>query len=284
MIQNEEMTEESHHYVPIFYLKNFAIQKKSNFYLNCYNKKDDRIFCRNIKNIACEKNFYGTKDIIECNAANAIKKIIRNESLGILSDSEKKDISNFASLLMVRTEHHRMMLDQMLNGVMHRITPQLQPSDNISNYDFKYTSDGFIEFINNSIQTLSKIIVGMKWFLIINNTDIPFWTSDNPLCLENELKPKPGFSNMGLACRCIQVHLPLNSNISLHFLHPMEFSTLPDIMDLFDEQGSIHENFLQVYNSKRCVYSESNNFLLARQVLYVHPELKDGSGISMVVK
>ena len=64
----------------------------------------------------------------------------------------------------------------------------------------------------------------------------------------------------------------------------MEFSTLPDIMDLFDEQGSIHENFLQVYNSKRCVYSESNNFLLARQVIYVHPELKDGSGISMVVK
>lgn len=275
------MKTQKQHFVPKFYLKNFSINNKK--YVHCFDKKNGNIFCRNIRNIALEKNFYGDIDIKEGEANIAFNKIFKDESLGILSENERKSISDFAALMMIRTKQSRIDLSKGLTGSMHKIGKHLISNDDISKYEFKVTSNGHLEFIKKSTNEFSKRIMKLKWLLVINNTNLPFWTSDHPLTRENKLKQKPGFSNLGLACRGIQVHLPISSKFTISFIDPNEFSILPENFDLFDEEGVRYDNFLQVYNSQRYIYSDVNDFLLAKQILYVHPELKDGSGISLKV-
>jgi hypothetical protein len=274
---------ENQHFVPKFYLKNFAIKKKDNYYLNCFCKLDEKIFLTNINNMAHSKNFYGFKDISEGNTPNALKKIIQNESLGILSNEEKMSISIFASLLMVRTNHERMMIDQMLNGVMQRIIPHLNLSNNASDYIFNWTNEGFTSFIAKSVPELASVVYEMKWLLSVNNTDLPFWTSDSPICRENNCIPEQGFSNLGLRCRGIQVHLPISPILTLHFLDPERFFIPSNVSDFFDEEVVIHYNYLQVYNSVRYIFSANADFSLAKKVIEKLPDLRKGSGISMQV-
>lgn len=257
--------------------------RKNNFYLNCFSKLDERIFLTNIKNIANNKNFYGFNDISEGNTPNVLKKIIQDESLGILSDEEKMSISIFASLLMVRTNHERMMMDQMLNGVMQRIIPHLHLSSKASDYIFNWTNEGFRSYIAKSVPELASVVYTMKWFLSVNNTDLPFWISDSPICKENNCIPPQGLSNLGLRCRGIQVHLPISPTLILHFLDPERFFKVPNIMDFFDEEVVIHYNYLQVYNSVRFIYSANADFSFAKIVIEKLPDLKRGSGISMMV-
>ena len=38
-----------------------------------------------------------------------------------------------------------------------------------------------------SLSDFIKIIYNKKWILLVNNTDFPFWTSDNPVARHNPL-------------------------------------------------------------------------------------------------
>jgi hypothetical protein len=46
------------HYVPQFYLKNFASKNKKTYSINCFDKINEKQFTSNVTNIACESYFY----------------------------------------------------------------------------------------------------------------------------------------------------------------------------------------------------------------------------------
>ena len=46
------------HYVPRFYLRNFALKKKKGFTIRCFNKEKERSFEQNIVKVGMENYFY----------------------------------------------------------------------------------------------------------------------------------------------------------------------------------------------------------------------------------
>lgn len=52
-----------HHYIPNFYLKNFAHSKSK--YLYVYSKKTNKIFSTLPQNICCESNFFKLDNLPE---------------------------------------------------------------------------------------------------------------------------------------------------------------------------------------------------------------------------
>jgi hypothetical protein len=236
-----------------------------------------------VKNIACSKDFYGLDDLPEGDIPTALARLIRTESIADLSQEERIRISYLASYLMIRTKYSREKMDQMLNGVVQKIIPNLQLGVKSSEYIFNWTNEGFKNYIATALPELAEVIFHMKWFLSVNNVGIPYWTSDNPICRENDIPAKPGFSNLGLRCRGIQIHLPISPTLYLHFLDPERFSNFPNVMDFFDEEVVVHHNYLQVYTSENQIYSKDSNFSLATEIIRKIPQLKLGSGISMKV-
>jgi hypothetical protein len=60
------------HYVPRFYLKNFSKKKKGEFFLNCFDKSDQRQFEENIRKIGSEKYFYDVDNTVLCQHSQRI--------------------------------------------------------------------------------------------------------------------------------------------------------------------------------------------------------------------
>ena len=52
------MEPKAQHYVPQVYLRNFAIQRKNEFYIYCFDKVTRKIFKSNVKNVAHQTGFY----------------------------------------------------------------------------------------------------------------------------------------------------------------------------------------------------------------------------------
>ena len=52
------MQPKAQHYVPQVYLRNFAIQRKKEFFVSCLDKVTRKTFKPNIKNIAHQTGFY----------------------------------------------------------------------------------------------------------------------------------------------------------------------------------------------------------------------------------
>src|SRR6478752_10280578 len=96
------------HYVPRVYLKNFAKAKGRDYYVNVYDKINDRYFETNIKNICSETNLYTLdennrvakhvlsvekiySDFIEPIYAKAYS-ILTNEEIFYISDLQRVEI------------------------------------------------------------------------------------------------------------------------------------------------------------------------------------------------
>ena len=70
------------HYVPKFYLKNFAIKKGPKTYMiQCFDKSNNKTFIANINDIAVEKYFY---DKEEPTATENILSFLERESARVL--------------------------------------------------------------------------------------------------------------------------------------------------------------------------------------------------------
>src|SRR4051794_17180672 len=103
---------ENQHYVPRMLLKNFAISNTEQVY--AFDKKNDRSFKTNIKNVVSERSFYrfssgdhqGTIEPelskLESAAENVLRKVIDASSLGVLSPEDRIWISMFMAAQHVR--------------------------------------------------------------------------------------------------------------------------------------------------------------------------------------
>ena len=97
------------------------------------------------------------------------------------------------------------------------------------------------EFQTNSIKNESKF-EHMHFTIMENMTDVPFWTSDNPV-----------------ANFAIELHLPLTPKISLVLLDGRIFQKT-EYVKLERNSHASYQNFLQLCSSTRFVYSHSKEF------------------------
>lgn len=281
-------TKKKQHFVPRFYLKNFSNKKKGKqlkHLIWCFNKSDERSFIKNINDVAHENYFY---DVIrggnfienklerfENEHKKVLKTLITEKDLSLLSKDEKKVISHLIVTQFVRTREMRDLIIGM---------DQLRYENNITTkYEgigVKFQHLGFIYYILQEYVTDFKLspFLNMKWSLMINNTVLDYWTSDNPVNIYNGLKNKY-FANIGLIGEGVEIYYPLTPKLCLTLVDSKYYPKLPNesIIQIDDVRYIIDVNRLQVILSGKEVYSINNDFSIAHKILEEYPQFKQNN-------
>lgn len=206
-----------HHYVPQFYLRNFSTDTKRKF-IGLYNF-NNKIFIQSapIKHQACEKYLYGTDDVIESELSKMefySSKVLERLQQCLIPPPAN---SLYFKLLKKYILYQYMRTVKAGNEMQQRIQVSTGELFKVmSQYDKKY--EGLVgNFEDPVIKSLVAANDGLALLefldckILINNTKVPFITSDNPVARYNrfaELKNAKG--GLGWAVKGFQIFFPLN--------------------------------------------------------------------------
>jgi hypothetical protein len=316
------------HYVPQFLLKPFCIKGSSQIWV--YDKTNDKIFQRSIKNVASEDGFYNFNidgeehslekfmHKIETSSAPIIRKIIKTCSLISISEHERKTLSTFFSIQLLRTKHHREnyadLTKQYRDALLSRgFTEKVLSKAGITQVTREDVITGSLASILE-YELYAEHFFSKDWLLHKSNSGKPLYISDNPICLFHE-QPTDGFwSNLGLAVPGIQIYIPLSNDFLLGMLCPTIKQKLevalqlinklpnipPDILAIktaptkdliqaiktgeaiaLNSNSTTHFNSLQVTYSERFVYCGAKEFDLVQDMLQKIPEYRHGRRVTI---
>ena len=319
------MQGEQQHYVPRFLLKNFTHGKKPKIFV--YDKSNDNRFHTNIKNIAAENGFYDLEfedgvltaepslARLEANTSGIIKKLIKGRNIKSLSEDEVAILALFLAVQFVRTKEHRLRFEHLGKQITQKLcdmgvkeekinefigSPGSSPEDKLFGLRSLVNAKEFVpHFLNKA------------WVLLETTSRNPFFISDNPIGLHNDMHFGP-YGNLGLAVKGIQIYLPISSTLCLNFLCPTiaeEFVKAYDNIRHLDQvapgladsamkkpafarafcDGLVNGtqirvvednvtmiNSLQVVYSSRFVYCESDAFKLIERMIRDNQKYREG--------
>lgn len=309
-----------HHYVPRFLLRIFCQGPKTQIW--AYDKSTGRSFKTAVENVAGERDFYEMTiaDLsmsleeglskLEADASGIIRRIIESRSLAILTEDDRILLSVFVTTQMRRGPNSRESLIAIGEGIRKRLiddvlSPELQ---------------GLLEMTPEmakaiSLRSLTEPdempfhILDKSWLLFETKEAFPFYISDNPVALQNNVEPKGPFrGNLGLGVLGIEIYLPISSTLTLGFYcksHeelirngvermrrrivtdpdcPLGFGPLMEWMRAFREgtplsssaENVLNHNSLQVRQAERYVFSSQPDFSLVESMIADDPRFRKG--------
>jgi hypothetical protein len=259
------------HYVPRFYLE------LSGKRLFVFDKLTGNVFETGSKNIALEQGFYDLDPEIDLEAAIAeiegrlrvgISELIDKSHPNTISKDARIRISVFVALQYVRTKEFRAWLKEFGEKL---VTEMIRSNSKFKNAKFKITMKPELarvlqaeRIVDDTIPQLGHRLGHSLWALLLNKTNVPFWTSDNPVALFNPIDYGDK-SGVGFAVKGIQVHFPLNSKLLLLILDPTTYK-IPPVNAVNDEESVVYENKLQLYNATRFVVSSIDDFSMGKKM------------------
>jgi len=277
------------HYVPQFYLREFARERKGKPQVFCFDKKKAVSFLTAVDNVAAESYFYdigeeqGAEKVfseLEGRMSKSYKFLLESSDVGDLPANVKVAISVMIATQHLRTKDFREVIKESSEYVLRlakqkgvskddstlRIIAGLAQEEIAKRYQFTLMEKSITEFALSLIQ--------MKWVLFVNNTDIPFWCSDNPFTYSNTLA-YDRYDGLGFERLGSQTHFPLSPKPSLEIVDPIMYAFYPSKIYIDNKENIIFNNHLQVKNSKRYIFSSANDFSLADQMLAKNPRLME---------
>ncbi len=277
-IQMNEHTK-NQHYVPQFYLKKFS--SKGNKFIWALDKKEvqnqnNKIKERPIKKVASEAFFYdkiensriGSYEYllqkIEDSAAPVIAKIIDSKNIQNLDEEEREIISLFVILQILRTKGQQILIKGMLDSFSEEI--KSKTGVNIEKMDSKKMWFSLLE----ELSLFYNIINNKVWHLAECNES--FYTSDNPVTLQNTTDKSDIRGTLGLDSFGIEIYFPLSPSLTLCFFCEKVFKKSGYEGRYIDNTISRPENIenlnsLQVAFSERFIFSHKNDFDFAQKIL-----------------
>jgi len=279
------------HYVPRFYLEEFSIKPDMDSpQLYCYDKPDRRVFQTAIMNVGGEQYFYDTsgdqpfEDFlaqIEGEFADAYRKILDGENLSDLTENDRTVIA-----YSVATQEHRTRVfrDEYMEG-FEKLADRLrefnlseeseEQIDEFNKADDDTTARKLHkDFMLDASWDFAEEILGLKWILFENQSDSEFWTSDHPITRYNRYNHGWG-GNLGYRSEGIEIYFPLSPDICLSFVDSSHFAGNPSKIELGesdrDQEQITLVNELQVKQSKRHVFSKSDDYGLVNKILDKYP-------------
>lgn len=218
------------HTVPRFLLDHFGHGKnKRKRRLFTYDKLNSKVYQQSVYDATTRNVFYNLKEHpegaslepilgrIETEAATAIKKIVTEKSLANLTYDEKEKIATFVVIQKSRTYHALKSIEFIMEAVADKVKAMgFDPSDvNELPKDADDLKNSFLHTILEHAKH-APLILNKSWLLYETTSKNPFYISDNPITLHNEIDMQP-YGNIGLAVKGIQVHLPISSTLTLAF-------------------------------------------------------------------
>lgn len=277
------------HYVPKVYLRNFSFDQKSGeYFVYCFDKTTSKTFSVNISNIACERFFNDidgdddqTIEKLLCRYegayADVYRKIVQNENLKCLNSHERTSLAFFFSIQYFRTKEQRMSYHDLVYYIKDVLTRQC-PSESLredleSCCGESVLKEGHLTVFMEVVPEMARTVLAMKWTLCKNTTTMPFWTSDNPVVMDNSSENEND-RYLGYHCPGIEIYLPLNSHYYLAICDPEKYHMLPEIMETNSTENVIFNNCLELTQSTRFIFSDTNDFSYAKKFLKKRPEYK----------
>lgn len=287
------------HYVPRMHLQKFAVAN-SESQVWVFDKPNERSFKSGFDNIAGEDFFYDPAEFenpeiefltqrIEEIAGEPYKNLLREGSLAALNQKERIRLGLFIAVQFSRTRERRNALidssKQAKESLEEKGVAEFIPDEEfeqLGTEEFARTiqNDTLKE---NSVKT-AEIFLNKNWTLLVNRTGTPFWTSDHPLCLQNQRDFGPFRGSLGIENQGIEIYFPLSPKYMLVLTDPEDFEGIYSKMPILDDGLVNNINSLQVSQSNRQIFSAKEDFTLAEEMIEETPELKDPNRQRMEVR
>lgn len=279
----EEKTKRQH-YVPRFYLQAFSYDTEEPYYLHCYDKPEDKVFSSSIMNIAQSKYFYDLTDEqylekkfaeLEKIFLNVHEKLIDTTDVTSLTMEERNAMALFLSHQHIRTRKFRDIVKQASEHTLEIVNDDEGSEEARQAVEAGTTEEGAKEWqaqlMSNALTGFADILNQMDWFLFVNKTEYPLWTSDHPIAIFNPVNPEPD-PERGIERIGSKVHVPLSRNLVLALYDPRRYFIDSHREELTEREHVDFQNKLQVEHSHRQVYSPEEDFELARKEIKENPE------------
>ncbi|RZJ84194.1 MAG: DUF4238 domain-containing protein, partial [Chryseobacterium sp.] len=297
-----------HHFVPRFILRNFQTAKKI---LYVFDNSTCSIFKSNADNVGHENNFNTIHidsdsinlehlyDDIDASGSQVIAKILKGEHSWDLSGAEMETLARFVAAQFLRTPRSRIQIKDFNEQLVDFVKKGSPKKENLP-VNLRRMSESETKLIAlSSLQDLDEYAsLILERHLVIYNTNIPLYISDNPVKLYN---PRPG-KLPGLNVIGTDIYLPISANRILCFMCKSsrtilfnniarlrkERKKIPEVMksvflsmverkiNSFSVSNTEFCNHLQVKSASRFIYSSSEDFSLAKEMTAENPNLKAG--------
>jgi hypothetical protein len=227
-----------------------------------------------------------------------------------LSPSDILELSMYIGLQYSRTEEFRIMIEQMSEVLIKSLSDfnlmnidKLERdkdlidklgvnnfksfTDSVKNGKFtkdsytisideNYTKINHISQLFELTEAISDILIHYKWYIFVNNTEIPFYTSDHPVVKKANLNHP--FYSQGFSSKGIEVFFPISPKYAINIAEPsFLFEQYPTLINytLFEcsKENVIHYNNLLIEQATSQIYSNKNNFEAVEKRIKSTPEV-----------
>ena len=210
-----------------------------------------------------------------------------------MSEEQKIAFSIYIAVQFLRTRKTRNMLEEgftkLYETVFRKIYNQkceneeekIQPGDVTFSLGKEAIKVPHAEMILNidTILDLSVSFLNHIWVIYINNTDIPFWTSDSPIALNN--MPSGYMANKGITSKGIEIYLPLSGKVCLALYDQEAYGAVLSLKTQFDDRFYLLANkeivdrcnMIQLKECNRCVFAEVDDFSMAEKMCRDYPKI-----------
>ncbi len=238
------------HTVPRFLLDKFGFGKKGKKRkLYTFDKQDERTFQQSVFDATTRNTFYNIENhpekaslepilgIYETQTAPLIKEIIEKESIGWLSEGDKLKVATFLAVQRARSYGELQRINHAIDALSDKLSDFGATSEQLEAELGEEASTDRKNLFLKMILDQSEVVrhlMGKSWILYKTDMSAPFFISDSPVTLHNHIDMGLR-SNLGIALKGIQIHLPLSSTLTLAL-------TCPSIEETAIESKKMVEN------------------------------------------
>ena len=275
-----------------------------------YDKITDNIQRLSINNVAVENFFYPQEieewlaNEIERRGIIVINEILERNSVEFMGDVEKVNLASWILTQDSRTREYRNEIRQTYEIMEERFISNHFHDNQINNSENDFPEE-FIQQVRMRLMQrfsrLAPVVANNYWILSVNNTDIPYYTSDHPVIKDNTFYNKcreilnlfgsgEGYLNEG-----IEFHIPISSENKIMLVDITPYNDLIELFHdfpLFSRIENLIDNILQprldvvrdnvmYYNehitafSNQYIFSKNDNFEIAINFLERHPDARN---------
>ena len=195
-----------------------------------------------------------------------------------VNNQDRLDLALCLVFQYIRTKGTRNSIVDTSNCLEQLLKELNYSKETIERYTIKQKEERIVQgnmlLDINQIVDLMQSFWNLTWVLGINQTDVPFYTSDNPIGTYPHIRHSI-MSMSGIGSKGVEVFLPLSPN---HILLMFDRSYHTEIssydgryVSLDDIDDINHYNRLCTYNSSRCVFSCNPDFSLIEKILIDNP-------------
>lgn len=259
---------QNQHFVPKFYLRKFSYDNNQR-QIGVYNTETHLYIQRaKLKHQAYNKYFYG-KDgslevllcSIEGDAASLLKTIEETRTIPKLNQPDHESLLFFVILSSLRNPIISKNLEESHDKIFGEAYKDHEDYKQMYQFFKKYDNEVLRALSGVSMSFESTIDLHLK--LLVNKSNIPFVTSDNPVVRYNQYLEKRDSKRglTGFGCKGLQMLFPVSPDKMLVFYDHLVYklgNRKQDVVELTDPNEIDQINILQFLNCEKIVFFNHN--------------------------